>query len=394
MDLNLFTLVLFPAVAELTGTTDPGHIAAIGSYVIALKLLFWGIGGIVFGVVADRFGRTRTMVATIIIYSVFTGLSGLAQNWGQLAALQALAGLGIGGEWAAGAALVAESWPEKGRARAMQVMQLGFAAGFFLAALDNMLLGSYSWRWVLVAGAAPALIALAIRAFVPESERWQRVHQNERLAGLTALETFSAVFAPDTRRRTVVGVLISASMMIGSWGGLTLLPSWIQQLVRAAGSSPGAGVQAISHAFMLMMAGAALGYISLIFLSDAIGRRWSYFLFGFGALFSSLYLFVWITTLSGLMMFMPVYGFTVIGGFGTFAAYLPELFPTRVRATGQGFCWNFARCITAVGPLIGGSLVGTLGSFQAAAASTSVFYLIGMVAIWFGPETRGIALED
>jgi len=394
MDLNLFTLVLFPSVAQLTKSTNPAEIAQYGGYILAIKLFCWGLGGIAFGVVADRIGRTKTMVITILIYSIFTGLSGLAQSWTQLALLQAIAGFGIGGEWAAGAALIAETWPEKSRARVMQVMQMAFAFGFFLAALDNLILGPYSWRWVLAAGALPALIALGVRWFVPEPERWLRVRNDKTVAAMTAAQTFTAIFAPDLRRHTIVGLLVSASMMIGSWGGLTLVPSWIQQFVRASGGSPAMGIQTISHAFMLMMVGAILGYLTLIFLCDAIGRRMSYFLFSLGSLLISVYLFTQVKDLATLMWYMPVYGYFIIGGFGTFAAYLPELFPTRVRASGQGFCWNAARSVTAIGPLIGGVLVGTLGSFPAAAVSTAGFYIIGMIAIWFGPETKGVPLSD
>jgi MFS family permease len=394
MDLNLFTLVLFPSVGQLIKSSNPAQVAEIGGYIVAIKLFCWGIGGIIFGVVADRIGRSRTMVITVIIYAVFTGLSGLAQSWQQLAALQAIAGIGIGGEWAAGAALVAESWPEKHRARAMQVMQMAFAFGFFVAALDNLLLGPISWRWVLAAGALPAVFALGIRWFVPEPERWLRVRYDEKVARTTAMQTFAAIFAPELRRRTIVGVLVSAAMMIGCWGGLALLPSWIQQLVRAAGGTPIIGVQTISYVIMLMMVGAVLGYVSLIFLTDGIGRRPSYFLFCLGSLLSTLYLFIYVKDLNTLMWFIPVYGYFIIGGFGTFAAYLPELYPTRVRASGQGFCWNAARSVTAIGPLIGGVLVGMFGSFPAAAASTSVFFVVGLIAIWFGPETRGVPLSD
>jgi len=394
MDLNLFSLVLFPSVAELIHSNKPAEVAQFGAYIMAIKLFCWGLGGVVFGVVADRFGRTRTMVLTIIIYATFTGLSGLAQSWQQLAALQAIAGFGIGGEWAAGAALIAETWPEKSRARAMQIMQMAFAFGFFLAALDNLLLGPISWRWVLAAGALPAIIGLVLRRFVPEPERWLRVKNDTTVARMTSMRTFASIFSPALRRNTIVGVLVSASMMIGSWGGLTLLPSWIQQLVHAANGTPLVGVKTISYAFMLMMVGAVLGYGSLVFLTDGMGRRWSYFLFCLGSLVSSLYLFVMIKSLDDLLWFMPIYGYFVIGGFGTFAAYLPELFPTRVRATGQGFCWNAARCATAIGPLIGGVLVGTFGSLPAAAASTGIFYVVGLIVIWFGPETRGVPLQD
>jgi MFS family permease len=393
MDLNLFTLVLFPSVAELTGSTDPGQVARIGSIIMAIKLFCWGLGGILFGVVADRIGRSRTMVITILIYSVFTGLSGLAQSWEQLALLQALAGIGIGGEWAAGAALIAETWPEKHRARAMQVMQMAFAFGFFVAALDNLILGPVSWRWVLAAGAVPGLLALAIRFAVPEPDRWVRVRQDVGGAvPRSAASTFAAIFAPDLRRNTIVGALVASAMMIGCWGGLTLLPSWIQQMVRASGGTN--GVQMISYAFMLMMVGAVGGYLSLIWLTDAVGRRLSYFIFCLGGLLASLYLFMVIKDLNSLLWFMLIYGYFAIGGFGTFAAYLPELFPTRVRATGQGFCWNAARCLTAVGPLMAGTLIATFGSFPAAAASTSVAFVVGLVAIWFGPETKGKPLPD
>jgi MFS family permease len=172
------------------------------------------------------------------------------------------------------------------------------------------------------------------------------------------------------------------------------MPSWIQQMVRASGGTPLDGVHTISYAFMLMMVGGALGYLSLIYLTDAIGRRASYFLFCLGSLLSAWYMFMMIRDLHTLVPFMVLYGYFTIGGFGTFAAYLPELFPTRVRASGQGFCWNAARSLTAIGPLIGGFLVGTFGSFPAAAMSTAVFFVIGLVAIWFGPETRGVPLAD
>jgi MFS family permease len=393
MDLNLFTLVLFPSVAELTGLTKVPEIAQIGGYIMAIKLFCWGLGGILFGVVADRWGRARTMILTIMIYAVFTGLSGLAQSWIQLAILQAFAGFGIGGEWAAGAALIAETWPEKQRSRAMQVMQMAFAFGFFAAALDNLVLGPISWRWVLVAGAVPAVLSLLIRRFIPEPERWVAVKANSTGSPLAnAAATFSAIFKPDLRRRTIVGALVASSVMIGCWGGLTLLPSWIQQMVRASGGTN--GVQVTSYAFMIMMVGAALGYATLIWTTEALGRRWSYFIFNIASLASSLYLFWYIKDINSLLWFMLVYGYFVIGGFGTFAVYLPELFPTRVRATGQGFCWNAARSVTAIGPLIAGWLVAEFGSFPAAAGAVAFAYVIGAVTIWLGPETKGVPLAD
>jgi MFS family permease len=395
MDLNLFTLVLFPAVSELIGNTNSAEVSRVGGLIMAIKLLAWGVGGIVFGIAADRYGRAKIMALTIIIYSVFTGLSAFAQSWEQLALFQALAGIGIGGEWAAGAALVAETWPTKYRARAIQVMQMAFALGFFVAALANLTLGSYGWRYVIAVGALPAILTILVRRYVPEPEKWVRVKQAELLQsaqGIAATSTFREIFQGGLRRNTIVGVVVASAAMIGCWGGLTLLPSWIQQLSKAAPDiNP---KDAISYAFMLMMAGATAGYITLIFLSDILGRRLCYFLFWTGALLSSLYLFMYVDDLDGVLWFMPVYGYFAIGGFGTFATYLPELFPTRVRATGQGFCWNMARVITAIGPIMIGVLVHRFGSLPNAAAVVSLFIILGLVVIWFGPETKGKPLED
>lgn len=398
MDLSLFTIVLVPSIVDLAHTRNFAEVTQIGALILAIKLFCWGIGGVVFGVIADRLGRARTMMITVFIYSVFTGLSSITSTWQELAVFQAIAGFGIGGEWSAGAALVAETWPERHRPRAMQIMQMAFAIGFFLAAIDNLLLGSISWRWVYAAGALPGVVSLVMTWFVKEPARWLHVKDQEEHFGAPegrvsrAFATFSAIFRPDLRRNTIIGVLVASSMMIGCWGGLALLPNWIQQLVRASGKTD--GVQVISYAFMLMMAGAAAGYLSLIWLTDALGRRGAYFLFGVGSLAASLYLFLGITKLTPLLEFMPVYGYFVIGGFGTFALYLPELFPTRVRATGQGFCWNFARSITAIGPLSIGAMLAVFGSLPEAASATTAAYLVGLVAIWFGPETKGVPLTD
>jgi MFS family permease len=334
---------------------------------------------------------------TVLIYAVFTGLSGLAQNWWQLLIFQALAGVGIGGEWAAGAALVAETWPERTRQRALVAMQMSFAGGFFLAGLLNFAIGPAGWRWVFAAGAAPAVMTIFIRQFVPEPERWIAVRNRSKSTQdqgtpATAARIFLAIFAPDIRRRTVVGVLIAAAMMIGAWGTSTLLPTWIHQLV---GPDDGAlAIKTTGICFMLANVGAVLGFLAVMWLVDAVGRRWSYFLVVLGCIGTSLFTFTQIETIPALLWFIPVYGFFAIGGFGTFAAYLPELFPTRIRATGQGFCWNMGRVFTAVGPLVSGALVGVFGSVPMAAVAVTATYLIGLVAIWFGPETRGLPLQD
>ena len=387
MDLSIFTMVLFPSVSELIGSTEPGAVSSTGGLILACKLLAWGLGGIVFGVVADRLGRAKTMMLTILIYSVFTGMSGLAQNWRQLLVFQALSGIGIGGEWAAGVALVAETWPERTRQRALVAIQMFFAGGFFLAGLLNFVVGALGWRWVLAAGVAPAVLALPIRWFVPEPKRW--ITAGNRCQ---ASRIFFGIFAPDIRQRTFVGVVIAAAMMIGAWGTTTLLPTWIVQLVGADDGT--LAVKVTGESFMLANVGAMFGFLTLMWLNDGLGRRWSYALIALGCFATAVFAFTQLHTIEALLWFMPLYGFFAIGGFGIFAVYLPELFPTRVRATGQGFCWNMGRTLTAVGPLTSGILVDLLGSVPKAAVMLAVSYLIGLVAIWFGPETSGEPLRD
>jgi MFS family permease len=302
--------------------------------------------------------------------------------------LQAVAGIGIGGEWAAGAALVAETWPEQSRPRALIAMQMSFAGGFFLAGLLNVLIGPLGWRWVFAGGAVPAILALFIRSLVPEPSRW--VAARDPAHG--GARTFLAIFAPGLRRRTLVAVLCTASMMIGAWGTTTLLPTWIHQLAGPNGGT--LAVEATGKCFMLANAGGVVGFLAMMWLNGWAGRRWSYFTAVLGCTATALFAFTQIETLDALLRFMPLYGFFAIGGFATFAAYLPELFPTRIRGTGQGFCWNAGRALTALGPLTSGMLVDLVGSVPLAAVLLTASYGIGLVAIWFGPETRGASLQD
>lgn len=397
MDINIFTMVLFPSMRELLGTSNPAVIAQSGGLIVALKLAGWGLGGIAFGVVADRIGRSRTLVITILMYCAFTGLSGLAQSWWQLAILQTIAGIGIGGEWATAGALITETWPERYRARAMQVMQMAWAFGFFAAALVNLFIGPIGWRWVLAAGAVPAIVCIGIRWFVPEPERWEKVRAEVRAAASagratdTSWSTFTSIFKSGVLRGTIVGVVISMAMMVGSFPGLALIPTWVNQLMPKGSGNP---VVQISYVFMLLNAGAVFGYITMMWLADAAGRRWAYTIFATCGILSTWYLFRPSTTLDDLKMLIPIYGFFTVGGFGAPAAYLPELFPTRMRGTGVGFCYNMSRLLTSPWPFVGGVLVGALGSVPAAVSTVELFLIVGIVAIWFGPETKGKPLQD
>jgi MFS family permease len=384
MDLNIFTLILVPSMRELLQTADRDLVQQAGSVVIAVKLICWGVGGVLFGIIADRFGRARTLVMTILIYAVFTGLSGLARSWEELIGLQGIAAFGIGGEWAVGAALVAEAVPDQKRDGAMGFIQSSFAIGFLMAAVVNWILGPYSWRWVLAFGSLPALWVLSLRRRVPESERWLSVRTQKQ-------GSMGEVFEPRLQRSTIVGIIIAAAMMIGSWGGITLLPNWIRELLGKNGDP----VKITSLAFMLMMGAGIPGYAAVVWGGKIMGRRPLYFLCSLGGLLASLYMFLVIKNLDELLWFAPVYGFFVMGGFAIFGLYLPELFPTRVRATGQGICYNVSRAMTAIGPLAVAYFgLATFGSLPHAAATTAIAYVVGLIAIWLGPETWRKPLAD
>jgi MFS family permease len=387
-DVTILTLVLAPSVSDLLGTSDPRIVAPTGGLIVGIKLAAWGLGGIAFGVMTDRIGRSRTMAITILIYSVFTGLSAFAQSWWQLAILQAVAGIGIGGEWAAGAALIAETWPERLRAKALQIMQLAFAFGFFVAAVVNLALGPLGWRWVFLAGAAPAVLIILIRWFVREPERWLNVRSSVPHSEVS----IQRIFRPDLRRAAVVGSVVAIAMFVAIYGATAWIPLWIPQLLSADQLVNASAY--VSYAFILANVGAALGNLTLIWLPDAIGRRPAYFVFSAGALIVSEVVFRQVRDYTTLLLLMPVLGYFVIGGAGSLAVYLPELFPTLVRGTGQGFCWNIARLITGVAPIATGLLVAASGSYPDAAATVALMYVVGLVVIWFGPETRGRPLRD
>jgi MFS family permease len=386
--LNVFTLVLTPSLADLLHTRDRAEIAAVGGLIVAIKLFAWGIGGTIFGVLTDRLGRARIMIVTILIYCVGTGLSAVSQNWVELAVFQALAGLGIGGEWSAGAALLAESLPERRRPSLMIVMQLAFSVGFGFAALANLWLGSFGWRWVLLACGIPGIAVIILRLFVREPTRWVRTHERRS----SAMGSLSRLFDPQLRRRTWGGLLSAMAMMVGSFAATTFVPSWISKLSAAEG--PAQIVHYVSYFALLLNGGAVIGYLSLIWLTQHIGRRPSYFIFCLGSLITAIVMFTTLHSTAGVLFISPIAGFFMLGGFGVFAVYLPELFPTQVRATGQGLCFNSARIITGFGTLTTGLLVGTLGSFPYAGLIVSLAFVIGLFSIWIGPETKGWQLSD
>src|SRR5688572_15188855 len=290
MDGYLYAIILFPAMSDLLGTSESAVIGWYGGIVLSIFMIGWALGGLIFGPIADRYGRAKTMAITILIYATFTGLCGVANSWWELAIYRFLTGLGIGGEWAAGAALVAETWPERSRAKAAAALQLSGGVGFFLAALINLLVGGYGWRWVFVVGAFPAILLWALRYFVHESERWLETKKAPSKSKFSLAE----VFSKELRRDTIVGSLLAVVAVFGFWAVTTWIPPFLGDLLSRTGEAldTAAISRTVSLASMIMTAGSIPGYILMGWLADRVGRKFAFAMFYVGALVSILVTFL------------------------------------------------------------------------------------------------------
>ena len=392
MDATIYAVVLHPALHDLLhSSSSPPTTEQIGWYggiIFSIFLIGWAIGGISFGILADRFGRTRVMIATIIIYAVFTGAAALSQEWWHLAIYRFLTALGIGGEWAAGAAIVAETWPEEKRAKAAGILQSAWAIGFFLAATFNLTLKeAYGWRGLFLVGILPAFVALFVRWWVKEPERWARAHEQETIP-------LSAIFKGNLRRGTLVGSALAFVAVFGLWGSTNWAPTLIRELPDLKGQDPAILTKYVSYAIMALNAGAIFGYLGFGPLADRFGRRPVFAFMCLGSFVMLPLAFLVPTSYSGVLMLLPILGFFNNGIFSGFPIYLPELYPTRLRATGAGFCFNAGRILASASPFLTGWLVTAMGTFGRAASTVALIYLVGLIVLIFARETKGKALPE
>ena len=392
MDATIYAIVLHPALHDLLHTSSgPPPAERIGWYggiIFSIFLIGWAIGGITFGIAADRFGRTKVLMATIIVYAGFTGAAALSQEWWQLAVYRFLTALGIGGEWAAGAAIVAETWPEEKRAKAASVLQSAWAVGFFLAAGCNLAFKeTYGWRGLFLIGVLPAFLALLVRWWVKEPERWTHAHA-QRIIPL------SAIFEGELKRATLTGSTLAFVAVFGLWGSTNWAPTLVHELPEFRGADPATLTKSVSYAIMALNAGAIFGYLSFGPLADRFGRRPVFAFMCAGSFVMLPITYLVPSHYAGVLMLLPVLGFFNNGIFSGFPIYLPELYPTRLRATGAGFCFNAGRILASISPFLTGWLVAELGSFARAASTVALIYLVGLGVLWFAPETKGQPLSD
>jgi MFS family permease len=390
MDATIYALVMTPALKELLGAQGtPENVGWYGGIIFAVFVVGWALGGVVFGTVADYLGRARTLVITILIYAVFTALAGFSHSWRELAIYRFLTALGIGGEWAAGATLVAEVWPESLRVKGAGLLQSAWGAGYFLAAGIYLLFSQYTWRVMFFVGLIPALVAVLIRLKVREPERWQKAQLTEKRRRLTLVE----LFTPERRRDTVVGSALAFVAVFGLWGATNWTPSLIRELPGVQNLDESSAVRMVSYAVMSLNIGAIVGYLTFAPMAEWLGRRASFLVMMLGAAVMLPVTFLIPSSYFLVLVLLPALGFFSNGIFSGFPIYLPELYPTRIRATGSGFCFNIGRILAAGGPFLTGYLIIQLGTFARAASSIAVIYLVGVIVLAFARETKGVEIQ-
>jgi MFS family permease len=379
-DVMLYALVLASVMSDL------GMDKSVAGQLGSLTLVASAVGGILFGVIADRQGRTRALMASVLVYSVFTFACGLAQSVAQLAVFRVLLGLGMGGEWASGAALVSETWPAAHRGKALGLMQSAWALGYGAAAVVTFfVLPAFGWRAVFLVGVCPALLTLWVRRHVPEPPLWQ---QRRRVTGVGAREIAAGLFAGGRGRLTVAVTLMNACTMFAWWGFNLWIPAYLSLPTLQGGIGLDGRTMAVLVA--VMQVGMWFGYVTFGFISDTIGRKRSYVIY---VLLAAALMLAYATTTRPLTLLLvgPLVAFFATGYFSGFGAITAELYETSLRATAQGLTYNIGRLASAAAPFVVGSLADTRGFHTAFAVAASAFVLAACCWIWI-PETRGRAL--
>ncbi len=384
LDMHLYTLVALPFVAQLLGvpsTKDPavGHYASI---IQAAFLFGWALGGGFFGLVGDRLGRSRTLSLTVLTYAAFTGLSFFAQTWWHLMIFRFIAALGIGGEWAVGASLIAETWPKPWRPWLAAILQSGVNIGVLCAVMMGFLLAGYEPKFLFLVGVIPAFAVFWIRRAVPEPDEWHaaKAESVEKSPGIGEL------FRGETRRITVSVLLVCAVALTAHWAFMFWHIQHLRNLPEVLSMSSEAQNKLASRVLLLVMAGSIAGNFFCGWMARFFGYRATIaatFCFYFVAMVSA---YMVPRDLATLMYWFPFIGFCQ-GVFALFTMYLPPLFPTLLRTTGAGFCYNIGRVAAAFGTVFFG-LFSKVGDHRAALLYASFLFLPAAALSFFMPHVK------
>jgi MFS family permease len=396
MDSFIYALVLSPALSELLPKSGiaktPENVGLAGSILFALFLVGWGLS-FIWGPVADRFGRTRVLAATVLAYAVFTGAAALATNVWQLGLFRLLAGIGIGGEWALAGTYVAEAWPEDRRKMGAGYLQTGYYFGFFIAAALNYTVGArFGWRAMFLCGLSPVIISALITMRVKEPERWKKRAEVPRRQG-----SLTQIVSAKYRRKTIVNAALLTVAIIGLWAGAVYEPTAIITLAKKAGMSLAQASKTASVGTAILSIGTILGCLMAPKLAEHLGRKKTLAIY-----FVGMSLFIWLSfgwafyldnglnTFITCLFFLGFFG----GNFTLFSLWLPEQYETSVRATAFAFVTSFGRFIGAGVNFMIGAMVRHAGTIGKPVAYTAIAFGVGLLIIPFAQETRGQALPN
>jgi MFS family permease len=398
MDSFIFSLVLVPALRDvLPNSGIPATTANVGYYsglLFALFMVGWGVA-LVWGPVADRFGRARTLMFSILWFSLFTLLAALCKTVWSLALVRFLAGIGIGGEWAIGASLVSEEWPEQRRIWGACLMHTGYYIGFIIAALANYFIGGeYGWRYMFVVGGAPAILVAFFYNRLHEPPRWKNRREE---GGIVAMHhAFFRLFTPQYRRRTILNALYLLASIVGLWAGSVYVPSAITYLSERAGQSALTGARLASYATGLLGLGTIIGAVIMPILAQRLDRR-----VVLGIFFTLMLIFLWLAfgyafyrQSNAITWFLVCTFFLGLGGanFAVYSFWLPEQYPTECRVSAFAFATNAGRFGGAGLTFLVGAMIQHFGTLGTPVALTSLAFVVGLALLPFGAETRGKSL--
>jgi MFS family permease len=419
-DQQLFVLARQPAMRDLlTGTPTQATIDEFGTYATSVFLMGWGIGGLIFGVMGDRIGRAKTMIVTILMYSLFTGLSAFSGSFWDFALYRFLTGMGVGGEFAVGVALVAEVMPDRARPYCLSLLQALSAIGNISAALVGMSMGKLIelklvesvWRPMFVIGAVPAVLALIVRWRLREPERWQHAAHEDAVA--RKLGSYRELFRhPLWRRHALIGLGLAFAGIVGLWGvgffTFDLVGNVLRDRFVEEGMADAQLTAAVAKwkgiASMMMNVGGAFGMYGFAVLAQRMGRKSTFAVCFVAALASTAGVFYFLEEFHQVFWMIPVMGFCILSLFAGYAVYFPELFPTHLRSTGTSFCYNVGRFVAAAGPFLLGTLInfyaGFAGTVDTAAPlryaglTMCGIFLLGLLVLPLAPETKDKPLPE
>jgi MFS family permease len=375
-DVMLYALVLASVLPDLNMSRNEAGLVA------SATLLASAAGGIVIGLAADRYGRTRALMASVLIYSVFTAACGFARTVPQFALFRVLLGIGMGGEWASGATLVCETWPAEHRGKALGFMQSAWAIGYGAAAVvTGLVLPHWGWRGVFFVGILPAFFTIWVRRSVREPAMWRAA----RARPAVDRKRFADIFRRGLMGVTLAVTIMNAFTMFAWWGFNLWLPGYLSFPVESGGM--GLSTRVMAAFVFAMQIGMWFGYVTFGFVSDAIGRKRAYVIYLITAAVL-IVVYVSIRAPLGVLALGPFVAFFATGYFSGFGAVTAEIYPTDIRAAAQGFTYNMGRIASASAPFAVSSLAATRG-FRVALLMTSAALLLAALMWTWIPETKG-----